>query len=150
MASTLDKSEESMRNEIKRIANRFNDVNKLTRNTKEWILAAKKAVEVTGRNVATGKRNVESLRNLSVSRLKESVERVKMVAKDDTIFRNEIDRVMIILQEIQRTTLLPMQTRLNAMWATRLVQTEAGVTGRLRTCNVLISQIQQSLPMLRV
>ena len=129
MAKSLNQFGKSLRDEIHEIAERFNEINKHTREFKKWLLDAKKAVNVIGINLSAGKIRKDGPKKFRYEMRAKLLTILSFYArtnKDLKSFDDEIDKIKDIIQ-YQQNRNPAYYTRLNTAFSTSFAETKSAL-----------------------
>lgn len=124
----LNETEKTLQQAIKIIATKFNEVNKRLRDFKIWLLATKKAIDVTGQNVQIGKRNEDNFKVMLIDRIIQTKNKIEEIRKGYIVFEELINSIRLYVQDMQRIMPLRSFNRLIVGLGTLMSETQSNTS----------------------
>lgn len=132
----LDAMEKRFQAGIKRIAIRFNEINKEIREFQAWLLSAKKSIQNVNKNYPEGRKSLTDLRAIIENKIRETIKRCSILEKNFRAIEEEIGNIAesirrIGIGQMEDRTLSRIAIDFFAEWTTIFVKMKEDIENKV-------------------
>lgn len=144
----LDAFERQLQEEIKRVATRFNAINKELEKFKAWVLSTQEAIEIVNYNCSRGRKSLSDLRAIVQKRMAEAKEKISLIEKYLSVIEEEVKNIGGVIQNSRNLIDERLFSQLYARYGTLFTELEEGnerIKNRAKTDVEILQVIERGI-----